>query len=150
MAVLRLASAYAMHLMGGDRRRHSLLCFDEAWWLLESSLGLRLISQLARWSRSENATCLLATQRLGDVAEQEGLIGAFLVFGLESEREARQALRLMQLDDDPALVERLLAFRRGRCLMRDYRGRVAAVKIDPLDDQLLAALDTRPTAAGAC
>ena len=55
-AVLRLVAIYAMNLMGGDKRRHKVLGFDEAWFLMQDSIGRRLIEQLDRWGRAENAT----------------------------------------------------------------------------------------------
>jgi hypothetical protein len=67
---------------------------------------------------------------------------------MESDAEARAALSLLRLDpDDEPLRQRLLAYRQGRCLIRDLDSRVAAVQIDVCDPQLLAALDTTPTLA---
>lgn len=144
-AVLRLLAAYAMHLMGSDRSRHKALGFDEAWFLLSDAAGRRLIEHLNRWGRSENATPLLVTHLISDAEELDNLIGTRLVFGMESEKEAAAALQLLRLDpDDEHQRQRLTAFRRGACLMRDLHGRVAAVQIDPGDPDLLAALDTTP------
>ena len=42
-----------------------------------------------------------------------------------------------------------MGFRRGRCLMRDYQGRVSPVQIDLVDERILAALDTTPGRAPA-
>ncbi len=90
-------------------------------------------------------TPLLATQVLGDVDELDGLIGAAFCFGVETDAEARKALALLQLDErDDALRQRLMGFRRGRCLMKDYDGRVSPVQIDLVDRRMLAALDTTP------
>lgn len=143
-AVLRLVALYAMHLMGGDRAEHKVLGFDEAWFLLEDADGKRLIEQLARWGRSENATSLLVTHLVGDAEAIDNLIGSRFVFGMESEVEAAKALRLLRLDpDDHELRQRLLSFRAGRCLYRDLEGQVASMRIDP-GPELLEALDTRP------
>ena len=144
-AILHLLAVYALALTSRDRRRHSVLGIDEAWVLLADSAGRSLIDRISRQGRAMNVVPLLATQVLGDAAELEGLIGAMFCFGVESEREARAALRLLQLDEDDAeLVQRLLGFRRGRCFMRDYGGRVSPVQIDLVDDALLDALDTTP------
>jgi hypothetical protein len=43
----------------------------------------------------------------------------------------------------------LRAFRRGRCFLRDYEGRVGAMQVDVADEQLLAMLDTTPTRASS-
>ena len=148
-AVLRLVAAYAMHLMGSDRTRHKVLGFDEAWFLLADSVGRRLIEHLNRWARSEFATPILVTHLLADAEEVDNLIGARFVFGMEAESEAAGALALLRLDsDDERLRQQVMQFRRGRCFMRDYRGRVAPVQIEP-GEQLLAALDTTPRAPGS-
>jgi hypothetical protein len=145
VAVLTLVAAYALRLVSGDRSRLKLLLFDEAWFLLTSSEGRRLLDRLNRLGRSENATLVLATQQLGDVGEIENLIGTRLIFGQETGAEAERALALLGLDpSDRDLVQRLRSYRRGRCLMRDLDDRIAEVQIDPADPEVLAALDTTP------
>lgn len=144
-SILRLLAAYAMHLMGSDRSRHKVLGFDEAWFLLQDSAGRRLIEHLNRWGRSEYATPILVTHLVSDANEIDNLIGTRFIFGFESESEARAALTLLRLDpDDERLRRRLLAYRQGRCLIRDLDGRVAPVQIDLGSEELLAALDTTP------
>jgi hypothetical protein len=143
-ALLRLLAVYALRLTSADPGRHSVLGFDEAWVLLADGAGRALVDRISRLGRAQNVTPLLATQVLGDVDELEGLIGACFCFGVETDGEARKALRLLRLDeDDDGLRQRLTSFRRGRCIMRDYEGRVSPVRID-LDPELLAALDTTP------
>jgi hypothetical protein len=147
-AVLRLVCAYALYLMGADRSRHKVLGFDEAWFLLEDATGRRLVEHLNRWGRSEFATPILAAHLVSDAEGLDNLLGARFVFGMESEREAERALRMLRLDaDDERLRQRLLSFRRGRCLFRDYEGRTAQIQIDLADPELLALLDTTPTQA---
>jgi hypothetical protein len=147
VATLKLIAAYAMRLVSGDRTVHKVVLFDEAWFLLASRDGRRLIDRLNRLGRAENATLILATQQLDDVGEIENLIGTRLIFGQETAAEARRALELLGLDpDDRALVERVRGYRRGRCLMRDIDDRVAELQIDLVDEKLLAMLDTSPGA----
>lgn len=146
-AMLHLLAIYALRLTSHDRRRHAVLGFDEAWVLLSDGAGRALLDRISRLGRAQNVTPLLATQMLEDVDQLETLIGAAFCFGVETEREAREVLRLLHLDeDDSTLHQRLMSFRRGRCLMRDYEGRVSPVQIDLLDSELLAALDTTPRA----
>jgi hypothetical protein len=146
VATLKLIAPYAMRLVSGDRSAHKDVLFDEAWFLLASRDG-RLIDRLNRLVRAENATLILATQQLADVGEIENLIGTRLIFGQETAAEARRALELLGLDpDDRALVERVRSYPRGRCLWRDIDDRVAEVQIDPVDERLLATLDTSPSA----
>jgi hypothetical protein len=145
VAVLKLVAAYALRLVSGDRSRAKLLLFDEAWLLLASSEGRRLLDRLNRLGRAENATLVLATQQLADVGELENLIGARFIFGQETVAEAKRALALLGLDpDDRELVQRLRSYRRGRCLLRDIDDRIAEVQIDLVDRELLALLETTP------
>lgn len=151
VAVLRLVAMFAMTLAGGDRRVHKVLGFDEAWFLMQAnSTGRALIEQLTRWGRSENATTVLLTHLIADAEEIDNLIGPRFVFGFESAEEAKKALRLIRLDDeDEAMVQRVLGFRRGRCLFRDNFARVVAMQFDLADPALLVQLDTTPSLAGA-
>ena len=151
VATLKLIAAYAMRLVSGDRSVHKVVLFDEAWFLLASRDGRRLIDRLNRLGRAENATLILATQQLTDVGEIENLIGTRFIFGQETAAEARRALELLGLDpDDRVLVERVRGYRRGRCLMRDIDDRVAELQIEPVHEHLLRILDTSPGArAGA-
>ena len=147
VATLKLIAAYAMRLVSGDRSVHKVVLFDEAWFLLASRDGRRLIDRLNRLGRAENATLILATQQLTDVGEIENLIGTRLIFGQETAVEARRALELLGLDpEDRALVERIRSYRRGRCLMRDIDDRVAELQIEPVHEHLLRILDTSPGA----
>ena len=150
VATLKLIAAYAMRLVAGDRSVHKVVLFDEAWFLLASRDGRRLIDRLNRLGRAENATLILATQQLTDVGEIENLIGTRFIFGQETAAEARRALELLGLDpEDRALVERVRSYRRGRCLMRDIDDRVAELQIEPVHEHLLRILDTSPGARQA-
>ena len=91
-ALLRLLATHALHLMGDDWTRHKVLLFDEAWMLLGDAAGRALVQRINRLCRSQNATPILATQVLADVAELEDLIGACLCFGVETDSEASRAL----------------------------------------------------------
>ena len=148
VATLTLVAAKALRLVSGNRQRHKIVLLDEAWFFLGSAQGRALLNRMIRLARAFNATVLVATQRLADLGELSDLFGAYLVFGQETEGEGRVALAQIGRDPDSALALRLTEFRRGRCLMRDLDGRVGEVQIDPVFEELLAALDSTPRAAG--
>jgi hypothetical protein len=147
VATLSLVAAYALRLVSGDRTRHKVVLLDEAWFLLASTQGRSLVNRLVRLGRAFNTTVLLATQRLHDLGDLSDLVGTYLIFGQESDAEAKRALELIGLDpEDRALVARLRGFRKGRCLMRDLDSRVGELQVDLVFPELLAALDTTPRA----
>jgi hypothetical protein len=148
VATLSLVAAYALRLVSGDRTRHKVVLLDEAWFLLASTQGRSLINRLVRLGRAYNATVLLATQRLQDLGDLSDLVGTYLIFGQESDAEARRALELIGLDPaDRGLVARVRGYRKGRCLMRDLDGRVGELQVDLVFADLLDALNTTPQAA---
>lgn len=142
-AIMRLIAAYAMRLTLGTPERHKLLLIDEAWLLLASSDGRALVDRINRTGRSENATLLLATQQLGDAEHVAPLIGTHFVFGVETAREASLAAQLLGIDDTPEIVQLLTNQRAGMAVMRDTRGQLARVQIEP-GTELLTALSTTP------
>ena len=143
-AVLRLMIALAMRILSSDRTRHKVVGFEEAWFLLQEPAGQRLIEHLNRWGRSEFATPILVTHLLAEAEQIDNLIGARFIFGQESEAEAIKGLGLLRLDrDDDRLVQRLLSYRKGLAMLRDYEGRVAPIRVDP-GPRLLEELDTTP------
>lgn len=145
VATLSLVAALALRLVSGDRTRHKVIVLDEAWFLLSSTQGRALINRLVRLGRAFNATVLLATQRLEDLGDLSDLIGTYLLFGQESDAEAKQGLALIGLDpSDRGLVARVRGYRRGLCLMRDLDGRVGETQIDVVFEELLQAFNTTP------
>jgi hypothetical protein len=150
--IVRLIAMFATTLMAAERSRLKVVSFDEGWRLLGDPVGRMLLASLQRMGRSELAVPIISTQLVSDTLIDgreaiENLVGATFVFGLRSEREAERALELLDLDpDDRALRDQLLDFDRGRCLMRDHRGRVEPVQIDVLAPRLLRAFSTTPAA----
>lgn len=139
-AILRLLPLYGLHLTSADRSRHAVLSVDEAWALLCDPPGRVLLDCISRVGEARNVTPLLATRTLGSVDEFEALIGPAFCFGVDTEQEARAALRLMRIDESDGARRQLLSFRRGRCLMRDHEGRVSPIQVDAGDGELLAML----------
>jgi AAA domain-containing protein len=150
--IVRLIAMFAMHLMGSERDRLKLFCFDEGWRLLGDPVGRMLLSSLQRMGRSELAVPIISTQLVTDglAAERESLenlIGATFVFGMRSEAEAARALALLGLDpEDGRMRQTVLELDAGRCLFRDHSGRVEAIQVDLVVPSLLRAFSTTPRA----
>ncbi|HET9164212.1 MAG TPA: ATP-binding protein [Solirubrobacterales bacterium] len=147
VATLSLVAAKALRLVSTNRQRHKIVLLDEAWFFLSSAQGRALLNRVIRLGRAFNATVLVATQRLADLGELSELFGVYLLFGQETEAEARAGLAQVGLDSEGALAPRLTEYRQGLCLMRDLDGRVGEVQFDLVFPELLAALDSTPKAA---
>jgi hypothetical protein len=144
-AVLQLVALYAMRILGEERDRLKVLSFDEASFLTQDAVGQQLLDTLVRWGRSELGVPILSTQQLGDIADQDNLIGHWFLFGMRSREHAIRGLELLDLDtDDTRLLESLTErFGRGRALYRDLYHRCEEIQFDP-DPRLLDLLRTTP------
>lgn len=149
VATLSLVAAKALRLVSTNRQRHKIVLLDEAWFFLSSAQGRALLNRVIRLGRAFNATVLVATQRLADLGDLSELFGVYLLFGQETEAEARAGLAQIGLDSEAPLAHRLTEYRQGLCLMRDLDGRVGEVRFDLVFPELLAALDSTPKAGAA-
>jgi hypothetical protein len=103
-----------------------------------------LLERISRLGRSQNISPILASQILGDAEALEPLVGAFFAFGVETAEEAARALALLRLDaEGEAATQRLLAYRRGRCYLRDFSAQVTPIQVEP-PGWMLERLDTTP------
>jgi hypothetical protein len=148
--IVRLIAMFAMHLMGSERERLKLFCFDEGWRLLSDPVGRTLLGSLQRMGRSELAVPIISTQLvtdalIGERESLENLIGATFVFGMRSQAEAARALTLLGLDpEDRRMCQSLLELEAGRCLFRDHSGRIEAIQVEVVAPSLLRAFSTTP------
>lgn len=148
VVTLKLIAALVQRLVAGTPRSvHKIASFDEAWFLLDSQDGRREIDRINHLGRSMNATLLLISQELTEVAKIEGLIGTRVSFGQETAAGAEAGLLLHGLDpDDRRMRQRLREYRKGRCLMTSVDGQTAELQVDPVYPHLLDVLDTNPDA----
>jgi hypothetical protein len=149
VATLTLVAAQALRLVSTNRQRHKIVLLDEAWFFLSSVQGRALLNRVIRLGRAFNATVLVATQRLADLGDLSELFGVYLLFGQETEAEARMGLVQVCLDSEAPLANRITEYRQGLCLMRDLDGRIGEIQVDLVFPGLLAALDNTPKAAAA-
>ncbi len=148
-SLLRLIAMYALRLCAQDQKRHSVIALDEAWVLFDSSVGRSLLDRAARLSRSQYLSLLLSTQQVIDAEEVEGLIGAYFSGGVETEEEAKRSARHQRLDpEDPALIQRFIAFEAGRFYYRDIHGQSVPLQVDPCEQRLFKLFGTPPPRTG--
>ena len=146
-ALLYLVAAVGRHVVFRDPSRFGAALYDEAWALLASPHGQRLVLEGIRDGRKHNGAIWLASQHPDDLGTGElvDLLGARFVF-----RQARGAiaraldfLGVSGSDDAAAVLERGLPT--GHCLYRDVRDRVGLIHVlEPALPELAAAFDTTP------
>jgi hypothetical protein len=146
-ALLYLVAAVGRHVVFRDPGRFGAALYDEAWALLASPHGLRLVLEGIRDGRKHNGAIWLASQHPHDLGAGElvDLLGSRFVFR-QAPGAIGAALEFVGIagsDEAAAVLERGLG--PGQCLYRDVRDRVGLLQIlKPVLDELRDAFDTTP------
>jgi hypothetical protein len=146
-ALLYLVAAVGRRVVFRDPTRFAAALYDEAWALLASPHGQKLLVEGVRDGRKHNGAIWLASQHPNDfaIAELEDLLGSRFVF-----RQARQAipaaLRFLGIDDSVDAAATLEGgLQTGQCLYRDVRDRVGLIHVlPPVIPEVEEALETAP------
>ncbi len=151
-ALLYLVAAVGREVVFADPGRFGAALYDEAWSLLASPHGQRLVLEGIRDGRKHNGALWLASQHPNDLGAGElvDLIGARFVFRQSSAAAGTRAVEFLGLEHDAATVAVVSALGAGQCLYRDVRDRIGLVQVhQPVLDGLHAAFDTTPGARPA-
>jgi hypothetical protein len=151
-ALLYLVAAVGRKVVFSDPSRFAAALYDEAWALLASAHGQRLLVEGVRDGRKHNGAIWLASQHPNDFAieELEDLLGARFVFN-QARRAIPAALRFLGVADSvdaSAVLDQGLTT--GVCLYRDVRDRIGLIQVlppalrevDPVFDTAPAAVPT--------
>jgi hypothetical protein len=147
-ALLYLIAAVGRQVVFSDPTRFGAALYDEAWAVLASPHGQRLVLEGIRDGRKHNGAIWLASQHPHDLGDGElvDLIGSRFVFR-QAPGATAAALEFLGAGDSAdadAVVRRGLAT--GHCLFRDVRDRIALIQIaEPVLPELRRAFDTTPT-----
>jgi hypothetical protein len=146
-ALLYLVAAVGRQVVFRDPSRFGAALYDEAWALLSSPHGQRLLLEGVRDGRKHNGAIWLASQHPNDLGSGEliDLVGSRFVFR-QSRGAVDPALRFLGVSGSEE-AEHVLAqgLGTGQCLYRDVRDRVGLIQVlEPVLDELRVAFDTTP------
>jgi hypothetical protein len=132
-ALLYLVAAVGRRVVFADPTRFAAALYDEAWALLASPHGQRLLVEGVRDGRKHNGAIWLASQHPNDfaISELEDLLGSRFVFD-QARQAIPAALRFLgvadSVDTRVTLEQRLGT---GVCLYRDVRDRLGLIQVLP-------------------
>jgi hypothetical protein len=149
-ALLYLVAAVGREVVFSDPRRFGAALYDEAWAVLSSPHGQRLVLEGIRDGRKHNGAIWLASQHPHDLGAGElaDLVGSRFVFR-QAPGATTAALEFLGAPDSTDAEATLRAgLRTGQCLFRDVRDRIGLIQItEPVLDDLRTAFDTTPSHA---
>jgi hypothetical protein len=151
-ALLYLVAAVGREVVFSDPGRFGAALYDEAWAVLASPHGQRLVLEGIRDGRKHNGAIWLASQHPDDLGDGQlvDLLGPRFVFRQAPGATAAALEFLGAADSDDANAVLRRGLRTGHCLFRDVRDRISLIRItEPVLDDLRRAFDTTPTTSTA-
>lgn len=144
--VLYLITDYIRRVMHkSDPTIPKLIIADEAWALVSSDQGAKIMKSVALLGRSKSVALMLATQNVSHLKKLdiENTISTRFAFGTSLE-EAKQIVTDMRLPEGQDFEEVLESLRVGECLMSDFRNRYAKVQITDWNARWNKDFETNP------
>lgn len=146
-AILFLVTSFAREVLLSSEYKDILkiLSIDEAWKMMMTPEGIRLITEIIRMGRSKGIMPIIATQNANDLSGTEirNNLGMIMMFRNPDQVEIEQCLDMIGLDkEDESLKQRVPNFKSGQCIFRDIEGRIAEIQIRPRPGTLLDVFNT--------
>ena len=150
-ALLYLVAALGRQVIFADPSRFGAALYDEAWALMASPHGQRLLREGIRDGRKHNGAVWLASQHPDDLGSGElvDLLGSRFVFR-QAPGAVPAALRILGCDDSSDAADVIAELATGQCLYRDVRGRIGRIQVSrPALPGLHDTFNTTPTSTAA-
>lgn len=147
VAVMYLLTSMTKNLMvSRDPGKQKAVIIDEAWAVVSTAAGRKVIQEIARMGRSLNTALVLVSQNADDFVS-DGLINSVstkLAFATKGRNETESLLRLFSLEPDQSNMETMTSLNTGECLMMDADARISRVQVANWNRRWTVAFDTNP------
>ncbi|GFH40808.1 ATP-binding protein [Lactococcus insecticola] len=112
-----------------NRDEQTLEWFDEAWILMQSSEGKKVIKSMRRVGRSQNNTLALITQSVNDAKSDDDTTGFGTIFAFYEKSEREMILKHVGLEVDQENLDWIDNMISGQCLMYDVYGNTNIISV---------------------
>ncbi|MFF3024457.1 ATP-binding protein [Gottfriedia sp. NPDC057948] len=127
-----------------------LTIFEEAWMLMNTGAGDRLINELLRTGRSLRSAVYIITQSTYEYNKPQikENIGTKFAFKAKTTEEAGNIIEFLGMEDNKANRDMLKNLTEGQCIVEDMYGRTAKIQTDVLFDEWIHAFNTKENDRG--
>lgn len=124
--------------------------FEEAWMLMSTGAGDRLINELLRTGRSLRSAVYIVTQSTYEYNKPQikENIGTKFAFKAKTTEEAGNIIEFLGMEDNKANRDMLKNLSEGQCIIEDMYGRTAKIQTDVLFDEWISAFNTKESDRG--
>lgn len=147
MAIMYLLTDYTRQLMQNSDKTHpKMIIIDEAWVITGTPQGLKLVTSVARMGRALNTALMLVSQNAQDFHGDQitNSVSTRIAFGAQSATEIKSILTLLDMEHTEYNISIIRGLKPGEALVKDAHRRFARVKVDPWDQEQVAAFENNP------
>lgn len=146
MTIFFLVTDFIRRVMIDDASaKPKTLIIDEAWAVLSNSAGANCIKSVALLGRSKKLALILVTQNNSHLQalDIENTISTRFAFGTKP-KEAKAIAKDMMLPENEGYDNILTQLSNGECLIQDFQGRYAIMKVSSYKQDWKQAFETNP------
>lgn len=110
--------------------------FDEAWIFSVAKGGKRVLKSIKRVGRSMSNMCVIVTQSIFDVSDEENQGQEGMIFAFDEPSERKEILNHMQIENTDENRKWLEGMLQGQCLLKDIYGKVGKITVHCLFEEM--------------
>jgi hypothetical protein len=149
VGVMYLLSSFTRQLMlNADKGHPKAIIIDEAWAVTSTRQGAKLVAEVARMGRSHNTALILVSQNAGDFTGDSvtNSVSTKMAFRATQPDEINNIMEFLNIEPSDSNRDSIRGLANGECLIRDWSGRIARVKVDGWDEGMRHAFESNPQA----
>ena len=149
--LMMVITAFARKFVHSHKNNFKVILFDESWMLGKTVEGEKLMSYVARMSRSLYTSMILNGHSVTDLPN-EGIRNSItykFCFKTGNTAEAERMLDFLKLEKTKDNIQLIMSLTNAQCLFQDLNGRVGVLKFDAVFDDLIKVFSTTPIDASS-
>ena len=149
--LMMVITAFARKFVHSHKNNFKVILFDESWMLGKTVEGEKLMSYVARMSRSLYTSMILNGHSVTDLPN-EGIRNSItykFCFKTGNIAEAERMLDFLKLEKTKDNIQLIMSLGNAQCLFQDLNGRVGVLKFDAVFDDLIKVFSTTPVDASS-
>ena len=149
--LMMVIAAFCRKFVHSHKNNFKVILFDESWMLGKTVEGEKLMTYVARMSRSLYTSMILNGHSVTDLPNEgiRNTISYKFCFKTDSIAEAERMLDFMKLENTQVNIDLLTSLKNAQCLMQDLNGRVGLLQFDAVFQDLIDVFSTTPVDASA-
>lgn len=120
---------------------------DEVWQVSRIAQGQQFVNKLLREGRALQNLIFLATQQPTDLKGMEQYLSNIYMYKQKGEENASDACRMLGIPDTEGNRQFMMTLPQYNCLFKDQNERVAQIRVEVTDSDLMRAFNTNPDKA---